>query len=54
MVGLAQFEEDERQHLLNLPCPSNESTPFVMGAKLNQVRHGVVVLNIKKYQLFSS
>lgn len=29
MVRLAQFEEKERQHLLSLPCPTFESTPFV-------------------------
>jgi D-proline reductase (dithiol) PrdB len=29
MVRLEQFAEDERSHLLKLPCPVFETTPFV-------------------------
>ncbi len=38
MVRLAEFDEKEREHLLNLPCPTYESTPFVTGITLREAR----------------
>ena len=42
MVRLSQFEEEERKHLLDLPCPTYESTPFVAGTQLAQARLALV------------
>lgn len=42
MVRLSQFEEEERKHLLDLPCPSYDSAPFVKGALLAQTRLALV------------
>ena len=42
MVRLAQFEEEERKHLLNLPCPTYETTPYVAGIQLAQARIALV------------
>ncbi len=30
MVHLEQFDEKERDHLLNLPCPTYDTTPFTV------------------------
>ncbi|HKJ63939.1 MAG TPA: glycine/sarcosine/betaine reductase selenoprotein B family protein [Desulfopila sp.] len=38
MVRLAEFEKTEKEHLLNLPCPTFESRPFVTGVKLSRAR----------------
>ncbi len=42
MVRLSQFEEDERSHLLNLPCPVFDSTPFVTGITLSKARVAII------------
>lgn len=42
MVRLSQFGEEEGKHLLDLPCPTYESTPFVKGAQLAQARLALV------------
>lgn len=36
MVRLAQFAEDERNHLRNLPCPVFDTTPFVRGVDMSK------------------
>ena len=42
MVRLEQYQEDERRHLLDLPCPTYDSTPFVTGLAAAQARVAVV------------
>ncbi len=42
MVRLEQYQEDERRHLLDLPCPAFDSTPFVSGVTVGQARVAVV------------
>lgn len=42
MVRLAQFAEDERNHLLNLPCPVFDTTPFVRGTVVAKARVAIV------------
>lgn len=42
MVRLEQYSEDERRHLLDLPCPIFETTPFVTGITLPGARVAVV------------
>lgn len=42
MVRLEQYQEDERRHLLDLPCPTYDSTPFVTGLAPAQARVAVV------------
>lgn len=42
MVRLAQFDEQERQHLLDLPCSSFNSSPFVTGVRLPSARIALV------------
>lgn len=42
MVLLAQFEEQERKHLLDLPCPTFEGTPFVPGVQVNKARVALI------------
>jgi len=42
MVRLAQFDEDERNHLLNLPCPVFDTTPFVRGVDTSKARVAVI------------
>ncbi len=43
MVRLEQYEEHERRHLLDLPCPTFDSTPFVAGLTPSQAR--VVIIS---------
>ncbi len=38
MVRLSQYSESERQHLLDLPCPTFATTPFVSGPPLAEAR----------------
>lgn len=38
MARLDRLPEDERRHLLSLPCPKFETTPWVTGAPLPQRR----------------
>jgi D-proline reductase (dithiol) PrdB len=42
MVRLEQFDEEERSHLLNLPCPTFEETPYVSGITPTQARVAIV------------
>lgn len=42
MVRLSEFAEQEREHLLNLPCPTFPDTPFGPVLKLSQARIGVI------------
>lgn len=42
MVRLEQFDEEERSHLLNLPCPTFEETPYVSGITPKQARVAIV------------
>ncbi len=42
MVRLSQYEEEERAHLLNLPCPEFVSTPFVTGTELSKTRVAII------------
>ena len=42
MFPLEQYGEIERKHLLNLPCPQYDSTPFVTGQKISQARVALV------------
>ncbi len=42
MVRLAQYSESERRHLLNLPCPTYTSTPFVSGMQLSAARVAII------------
>lgn len=38
MVSLDQYDENERQHLLSLPCPTYKSTPFITGITAKDAR----------------
>jgi len=38
MVRLEQYGEQERQHLLNLPCPTYDNSPFVTGVTVKKSR----------------
>lgn len=42
MVRLEQYEEEERNHLLNLPCPSFAATPYVAGITPSQARVAII------------
>jgi len=42
MVRLEQFEEEERAHLLNLPCPTFDTTPYVTGITPDQARVAII------------
>lgn len=42
MVRLSQYEEEERAHLLNLPCPVFNTTPFVKGTVLSKARVALI------------
>ena len=42
MVRLEQYDEHERAHLLNLPCPTFEHTPFVTGIAPGQARVAII------------
>ncbi len=42
MVRLAQYNESERQHLLNLPCPTYTTSPFVSGVRLSTARVALI------------
>lgn len=42
MTRLGSYSESERSHLLSLPCPEFESTPFVRPPDLNKLRVAVV------------
>ena len=42
MVRLEQYEEKERAHLLNLPCPVYDSTPFAAPIKVSQARIALI------------
>ena len=42
MVRLEQYEEKEREHLLNLPCPTFDTTPMVAGILLKNCRLALI------------
>ena len=42
MARLEQYQEDERRHLLDLPCPIYDYTPFVRGMTPARARVAVV------------
>jgi D-proline reductase (dithiol) PrdB len=42
MVRLSQFGKEERKHLLDLPCPSYTTTPFVKNTQLAHARLALV------------
>ena len=42
MVRLEHHDEHERAHLLDLPCPSFDHTPYVTGLNLERARIAVV------------
>lgn len=42
MVRLSQFEESERRHLLDLPCPTYPETPLVSGIRLSAARLALI------------
>lgn len=42
MVRLDKFFEEERSHLLGLPCPSFETTPFATGPSLAKRRIALI------------
>lgn len=42
MVRLEQYDEKEREHLLNLPCPAYEQTPFTIAPDLASARIAIV------------
>lgn len=42
MVRLEIYQEDERRHLLDLPCPTYDHTPFVTSVSPNQARVAVI------------
>lgn len=42
MVRLKQYNEHERAHLLNLPCPTFDQTPYVTGIPPETARVAIV------------
>ena len=42
MARLDKMPENERSHLLSLPCPTFESTPWVTGPSLNKRRLALI------------
>ncbi len=42
MVRLAEYEAPERDHLLNLPCPAYETTPFAAAPDCSKARIAIV------------
>jgi len=42
MVRLEHYEEQEREHLLSLPCPTFASTPFVTGVSPGSARTAII------------
>ena len=42
MVRLEQYGYEERQHLLNLPCPTYDTSPFVTGVTVKKSRVALV------------
>ena len=42
MVRLEQYREDERRHLLDLPCPTYDHTPFVTAVSPGQARVALI------------
>lgn len=42
MVRLEQYGDKEREHLLNLPCPTYDTSPFVTGVTVSQSRVALV------------
>jgi D-proline reductase (dithiol) PrdB len=42
MVRLEKYSEEERNHLLSLPCPTFESTAFVNGPPLSERKIAII------------
>lgn len=42
MVRIEQYGEQERQHLLDLPCPTYDTSPFVTGVKVKESRVALI------------
>ncbi|MEE4239902.1 MAG: glycine/sarcosine/betaine reductase selenoprotein B family protein [Desulfopila sp.] len=42
MTRLSSYAEDERRHLLELPCPTFDSTPFVAAPALDTLRIAII------------
>lgn len=42
MVRMTELAEEERQHLMHLPCPTFETTPWVTGPPLPERRVAVI------------
>ena len=42
MARLEKYSEEERAHLLGLPCPSFETTPFTVGPSLAERRLALI------------
>jgi len=42
MVRLEAYGKEERQHLLNLPCPTYESSPYVTGVTVKKSRIAII------------
>ncbi|NNF45566.1 MAG: selenoprotein B glycine/betaine/sarcosine/D-proline reductase, partial [Desulfofustis sp.] len=42
MVRLEIYQEDERRHLLDLPCPTYDQTPFVTSVTCTHARVAVI------------
>ena len=42
MARLGKYSEEERSHLLGLPCPSFETTPFAAGPHLTERRIALI------------
>ncbi len=42
MVRLEQYEEHERRHLLDLPCPTFDTNPFVAAIRPSQARVAII------------
>lgn len=42
MVRLEQYGEQERHHLLNLPCPTYHTSPFVTGVTVKKSRVALI------------
>ena len=42
MAWLDRYSEEERSHILGLPCPSFETTPFAAGPSLAERRVALV------------
>ncbi len=42
MVRLEAYGEEEREHLLNLPCPTYDTSPYVTGVTVKKSRVAII------------